>query len=318
MKIQPGVLPSVAIPPVAEFDARAVLAPAYAIALACWPKNERRRGHALVTWAAQGFALNESYIAKKLEQTIQQSIAEAATKQGISAEELIELPHAREIVGQARQLTNEVEATIRDQLFRPGGGWVSMANAAYQGGVGDAFHRATEHGDVAGRILLYCARLSRHHPDMTASYNRATHIIDNLHANGIKPTISHRDRNDAWLEWRGVSPIWAAIRLSCELMGSQLGEKHDGLTGQGLLRTLAWAQSLRVFGVTHAIQSGRPAHVERRQQDPRRRSDPKQPRYLLPEHEAVILRVGVPAQEPPLQPLTGIELEAAKSYNAPR
>ena len=104
MKIQPGVLPSVAIPPVAEFDARAVLAPAYTIALACWPKNERRRGHALVTWAAQGFALNKSYIAKKLEQTIQQSVAEAATKQGISAEELIELPHAREIVGQARQL----------------------------------------------------------------------------------------------------------------------------------------------------------------------------------------------------------------------
>jgi hypothetical protein len=317
VKFQAGAQHSIATPPVAEFDARAPLAPAFAIALACWPKNERQRGHALVTWAAQGFALNETYIADHLEQTIRSSVATAAMKSGVSAEELLKLPHAQAIVNQARQLTNEVEALLREQLFRPAGGWVSMANAAYQGGVDDAFQRASRSGGVAGRILLYCARLSRHHPELSASYNRAMHIIDYLHTKGLVFTISDRDRREAWAEWRGVSPLWAAIWLSSELAGKELGDMSDGLIGQGLLRTLGWAQWFRVFGVTHEVKSGRPPHLERRHRHSRRNRNAKPARYLLPDHEAVMLRVGVPAQEPPLLPLTGAELAAAQDYRAP-
>ena len=92
----------------------------------------------------------------------------------------------------------------------------------------------------------------------------------------------------------------------------------DGLTGQGLLRTLAWAQWFREFGVTHDILIGSAAAFGTAPTAlGRRRNDAKLPRYLLPEHEAVMLRVDVPAQEPPLQPLTGPELKAAEYYRAP-
>ena len=308
MKMQPGVSPSMASPPIAKFDPRSPFAQAFVVALACWPKNERRRGHALATWTAQINAVNEALIPGLTEQAIHKGASIAAVKLGISPEELLELPHVKEIVGQTRQLTNEVETMVRNQLFRPAGGWLSMANAAYQGGAGIEFERARKGGHLAGRVLLYCARLERHHQDIeTRGWNRAMHIIGGLHAVGIESTISDRDRKEAWAEWRGVSPLWAAMCLSLEMFGD------DGLTGPKLIQTLAWAQWFR-FGVTHASQSGRPQYLERRQRYSRKRNEPKEPRYLLPESEAVVLKVGVSAQEPPLKALTEPEISIARRF----
>jgi hypothetical protein len=296
MKVQPASRKSA---PVAEFDPDNVFALVHLLSVAAWPPDSRRRGEAMVTWAASINGINESVGFNKLsmEALITDSAAKAAAMMGLPPETLLALPHAREIVVAARALPGHVQDMVETQLFNPGGGWPTTANAAYQGRVGERYDAAGRAGIVAGYIILFCAQLREYHPQITAGYNRAFYMVERLKSLGVIPAGADRKRKEAWKEFRCVGHIWAAIILALEADRLAGAAADSFVSRPGLKRTLGWAQWFRDFATKNQAQGA---------QHP-----------LVRPHEAVELRVGVTAEKPPLQPLSGPALTAAREYKAP-
>lgn len=171
---------------VVTLDVESELAIIHLVALACWPRDQRKRGEALVTWAAQIMGLLQAggYTSEGIDSLLQKSAVEAAARMGITVETLLTLPHAREVVSQARTIPSMLQNLVMTNLFNPGGGWLTTGTAAMQGRVGHQFDAANRSGLVAGLVVLHCATISKHHPEMTASYNRAMHLVQTQHAKG--------------------------------------------------------------------------------------------------------------------------------------
>ena len=300
MKVQPGSMDSSFSAPVAEFDPDDVFAPAFLLALACWPSDSRGRGEALVTWAAQINAISEiiGFTETKMEALIETSAAEAAAAMGLTPETLLTLPHAREIAAAVRGIPTDMQRLVKTGLFDKGGGWLSMGSAAHQGRVGEKFAAASRGGMVAGYIILFCAQIKEHHRQITGGYNRAIYMVEKLHDLGLIPAGGDRQRKEAWIEWRGVGHVWAAILLARQAETSGGAATGGCIPGPDLRRTLRWAQWFREFAVTHRAVGARYP--------------------LVAPHEAVDLRTGVGALKPPLQPLRGPALRFATEYKAPR
>lgn len=286
-------------PPVVEINVNSQLAAIHLNALACWPRDRRRRGEALVIWAAQilgvleGSALGEA----GMERLIQTSATKAAAQMGITVENLLALPHSRDIVAQARAIPGELNRMVRTELFEPGGEWLAMSSAAMQGRVGEYFEDAQRNGIVAGLIVLYCAIIRKHHPEMTASYNRAMHIVQTLHASGKIAVGGDRERKQAWKECRGIGHVWAAI--CCGLVIDEQLQASGGFFVQpvAVRAIVGWAQWFRQFATTHmAVGAVNP---------------------LVPPHEAVVINTEPLMIEPPLTPLREDIRLAALGYRAP-
>lgn len=285
--------------PVAEIDVNSRLAVIHLTALACWPRDRRRRGEALVTWAAQILGLLEesAFTHAGMEQLIQTSATKAAAQMGITVENLLALPHARDVVAQARAIPEELNRMVVTELFNPGGGWLAVGAAAMQGNVQQRFEAAHRRGMLAGLIILYCATIRKHHPEMTASYNRAMHIVQTQHARGKIAVGGDRDRKQAWRECRGIGHLWAAV--CCGLFVDEQLQASGELFGHpaGIQAILSWAQWFRQFATTHmAVGAVSP---------------------LVPPHEAVMINPGAAVLEPPLTPLREELRLAALGYRAP-
>ena len=144
------------------------------IALACWPKNERRRGHALVTWAAQINAINEGMIpgpdrvgaidSGVFIPSLPSPGSWASRPRSCSGFHLFErwLKHKP-----ARSLTKLGQLSRSSYSAAEEVGYPSLM-PRIRAVSAMLFSRRSKSGDVAGRVLLYCARLNRHHPGMTA------------------------------------------------------------------------------------------------------------------------------------------------------
>jgi hypothetical protein len=282
-----------------KLDPEAPFAALHLFSLACWPKDHLSRGAAQVTWAAAINGINEAIglNADNMESLLQAGAAEAAAEMGLTAESLLTLPHAKETAERVRSMPGDFTKLVMRMLFEPGGGWLSIANTSYQGDVGKKQEAASKGGFVAGYVVLYCAILRHHHPQRTASYNRAQAIIEELCRRNVIHVGGDRSRKDAWKAWRGVGHIWAAILLALE-RDSRPGAPADSFNpGLGLRRTLAWAAWFREFATTHRAASSQ--------------------RRLVLDQEAIELVADVQPQQPPLEPLTGYALKAALDYRAP-
>jgi hypothetical protein len=286
--------------PIVDFDPDDTFAPCHFMAIACWPWESRRQGEALVTWAAamNGLAEFIGFNEPNMDAVVDTSLVKAAAQMGLSPESLRALPYAAEIAARARAIPAHFQNRVTAQLFNPGGGWMSMANAAYQGSVGARYEAASRAGALAGYIVLFCAQIREHHTQITASYNRALYIVEKLNRHGEIHVGSDRKRKEAWLEWRGVAHIWAAIIMALESDDLTGATGNSFSSGDGLKRTLGWAKWFRDFATTHQPSGA---------QHP-----------LVHPHEAVELRMDVIAEKPPLQPLSGRAVTAAREYKAPR
>lgn len=285
--------------PVVEIDFESPLSVIHLTALACWPRDRRRRGEALVTWAAQILGLLESSALGEagMENLIQTSATKAAAQMGITVENLLALPHARDVVAQARAIPEELNRMVVTELFNPGGGWLAVGAAAMQGNVQQRFEAAHRSGILAGLIILYCATIRKHHPEMTASYNRAMHIVQTQHARGKIAIGGDRERKKAWKESRGVGHVWAAI--CCGLVvDDQLQACGNFVVQPVAVRAIVgWAQWFREFATTHmAVGAVSP---------------------LVPPNEAVVINTEPLMIEPPLTPLREDIRLAALRYRAP-
>ena len=169
--------------PVVELDPSSEFALIQLFSVACWPRDKRRRGEALVTWAAQFLACLDigGIHATGMENLLRVSGEQAAKQLSVSLDELLSMPHAQDVAAQVRAFPTALNTMIMSQIFVPGDGWASMANAAYDGRVGERFGAANRCGAVAGLIILYCSIIQEFHPEMTASYNPAGHIVQYLH-----------------------------------------------------------------------------------------------------------------------------------------
>jgi len=172
-----------------------------------------------------------------------------------------------------------------------------MANAAFDGRVGERIGVANRGGAVAGLIILYCSIIQECHPEITASYNRAGHIVQYLHDQRRIVVGGDRERKKAWREWRGVGHIWAAL-LTGMIVNEEQPVGHPSRLGADPSTIMAWAQWFRHFATTHsAVGATSP---------------------LVPPHEAVVIQCGIDAVRPPLAPLREDIRRAAFGYRAPQ
>ena len=285
--------------PIVEFDVNSQLAVIHLTALACWPKDRRRRGEALVTWAAQILALFEGSPLSEagMEGLIQTSAARAAAQMGMTVDEFLTLPHAREVVAQARHIPGEFNRMVMTELFNPGGGWLAMGSAAMQGKVGQQIQAAYRNGLVAGLVILYCAIIRKHHPEITASYNRAMHIVQTLHTHKKIAVGGDRERKQAWKEYRGIGHVWAAMCYGL-IVDDELKASGDFFVHPAGVRSIVgWALWFHQFATTHmAVGATSP---------------------LVPPSEAVVINAELLPVEPPLTPLSEEMRFAARGYRAP-
>jgi len=251
-----------------------------------------------VTWAAQFLALLEigGFNDAGMEALLLTGAKQGATRLGISVEELLSMPHAQEIASRVRALPTVLNTMIMSQVFVPGGGWASLANAAYQGRVGDRINMAYRSGLVAGMIVYYCATIRQFHPEMTASYNRAGHIIQFLTKQRRIHIGGDRERKKAWIEWRGVAHVWAAVFAGLDADTHQPVGHQSGLSVDVPI-ILGWAEWFRRFATTHKAVGAM--------------------NTLVPPHEAVVIQCGIDMIPPPLTPLPEDVRQAAFGYRAP-
>gem|GEM_PF-3159601 len=252
-----------------------------------------------MTWAAQimGLLQASGLTAEGIDNLVQASAVTAAARMGITVETLLTLPHAREVVTQARSVPIMLQNLVMTELFNPGGGWLAIGTAAMHGRVGHQFEAANRSGLVAGLVILYCATIRKHHPEMTASYNRAMHLVQTLHAKGKIKVGGDRERKTAWKESRGVGHVWAA--LWCGLIADEELQTSGRIFTQpaGIELIIGWAKWFHQFATTYrAVGATGP---------------------LVPPHEAVTIGNDIPAVEPPLTPLANELRYVAQHYRAP-
>ncbi len=298
-----------AAPPTVELDAEWDFAFIPIVAAMTWPRCRRRQSEATATFAAQMTAFIEAISPADVEQGLPKTIARAAERLGVPKAEVLSMPHTRELVSEAMRRLPEFQAEFQgrvdQELFRRAGGLHSVASAPGSSVLSDEMRKAADGGAYAcGARLLLVARLARFHRDLSASLNRADAILDAVNASrGSAKLPQTRAIKNAWREWGGVAPLWAAF------IGARgdaaLGSTSPQETASRLFedvparwRMIGWAKWFRAFAVGH--------------------KPPGASRTILAEHEAVLITGSAPEVPPPLAPLTSDLLEAAHAYKAPK
>jgi hypothetical protein len=112
-----------------------------------------------------------------------------------------------------------------------------------------------------------------------------------------------RTVKNAWKEWGGVAPLWAAFAATLEdaihnSVGPQEWALRMRIDKPMRRRLIGWAKWFRRFAVSHVPMGAK--------------------RTLLAEQEAVLITGVVPEMEPPLTPLSSDQYRAAAAYRAPQ
>jgi len=307
--IGPPPQAAAAAPPTAELDADWDFAAVPIVAAMTWPRSARRQSEATATFAAQMMGFVDAVFPEVLARGLPAGIEGAAKRLGVTPGEVLSMPHVRELVAEAFRVWPDMQAEFRSriehELFRPAGGFQTVAAAPGAAVLTDEIRKAAGGGAFAcGLLLLVVARMAAFHPSVPASLNRAHAVLEAWRA--AHPHFSlpaDRTIKEAWKEWGGVAPLWAALAGTIEV-AAQGAPNPEEAAYQAFERAdmrrqmIGWAKWFRRFAVSHT---------------PKGASKP-----LLIEREAVLITGGVPEKEPPIGPLPPALLQAAAAYRAPK
>jgi hypothetical protein len=149
---------------------------------------------------------------------------------------------------------------------------------------------------AAGRVLLFVARMNKHHPGTPASIARAIAALK-VWAEPSGDIPSARALTQMWQQHGGVAPLYGAVQIGIDAWGIESDEHCFGFTAAGGVRQiLAWAAWLRDFATTHVPHGGS--------------------RPLLEAGRAIVLPPEIAPQEPSLPPLPAALRQAAREYQS--
>lgn len=278
----PGLLVRPGKPTVVEFDPGDEFADLMLTAVMTWPDNQERRDQFLATAAARAMEIREEPLSPSNERKLRDSLASALPQGG----GLIRLP------------VEPWPGRIAESIYAPAGGRKRLTESPEWSKLRDDVLNAPGHSDdaIAGIMLCIIATLQRCHPEIRASLNVATAVMEQLAGRfPAKPPASERFLKELWQRRRGYAPIWAAFILETSTNEHKHSRFPIPLTDFGFReRLIATAGWFRRFAIEF---KPRGAAGE-----------------LLPGGEGLDFRVGVPDQEPALPPLADELLAAARNY----
>lgn len=211
MWIEPPAGGGNAAPPTVELDPEWDFAFVPLVAAMTWPRNARRQSEATATIAAQTIGFVDDASPEAAAQGLSESVARAAKRLGVPPAEVLSMPHTRALVAEAMRLWPEFQAEFRgrldQELFRPAGGFHTVASAPGSAALIEQIRKASDGGAFAcGLRLVMVARLEAFHPDLSASLNRADAILETLRKHWVAAKLpADRTIKKAWKEW-GASP----------------------------------------------------------------------------------------------------------------
>ena len=229
------------------------------------------------------------------------TIAEVAARMGVTEEYVLSMPQARVVAEAIERDMKNARATIETELLQPAGGFQSLADAPGSMLLRQEANNALTGGARnAGWALLLVATMREHHPEFAPSLNRAFAVMEATCGSRNWPSVTDRTQKAQWGEWRGIAPLSAAI-WSWQFGVTRKDQLEERLfsafeTREGVKKVLQYAKWFRQFGTTFGARNG------------------KAP--LLPESEAVVYQVDLPALRPVLPALVPAEMEAATRYRA--
>jgi hypothetical protein len=274
--------------------------------LMVWPKSERRQAEATATWAAQMLAFRKAWPEVILQDGMELGITAAAKHMGVTPAEVLSMPHARDLsarlVPVARGLAQGLATRVETELFEPAGGLQRVAAAPGADALAADIKRALERGALASGVLLATiASIHQHNPSLTASLNRGVAVLEILNKR-LRSAVSfprERAMKHAWVEWRGVAPLWAAAWL--DAADGRFAASPPLATMEGQFadparrrRILSWAGWFRDFATTHVAPNA------------------SRPEPLIPAVEAVAIETSAEPAVPPVGPIPADVLSAAR------
>ncbi|WP_428489114.1 hypothetical protein [Rhodopila sp.] len=254
------------------------------LALMAWPKSSRCQRQVLATFAADMVGSMEEN-APLISRFGQQAAFSAfVSRVGIDHDHLPFMPSTTAQIAAIIDRPHEVARAVHRDMWVPGGGYKSVADAPGTAAVVQEFSRASGGGAMhTGFLLLLVAVIRASYPSLDPSLGRAMAMLQEEGSKVGGSTVpTHRTLKEWWKEWRGISPVWAAFVLQCQLSGvpPQAAAWEAMFDQNRRFQVMGWAQWFRTFGTTFTPKHG---------------SEP-----LIPGGEAVELRFDMPEQEPPL------------------
>ena len=273
--------------PAVEIDLESPYAGWPLMAVMHWPDDPLARDNFLATFAAAAM----------------QNIQDKLPKDGM----LLMLPDiaTQGAVAKAEASLISVEAAfstitgeINRRLFRPSGGYGRVAAAGGREAIlKEAEQQGWTFGGSCGVVLTYIVRLATHHPDITASVNRATHILVKRAKKEGRRIPAERNRKTMWTRWGGVSPLWAVFAFCDAAKGRGAHYPAYCYVPEFRHEMISVSLWLADFAVQFKPIGARAP--------------------LLSENKAIRLNCKLHALKPEIPPLTDEELAWARAYRAP-
>jgi hypothetical protein len=285
-------------PPIAEIRCEADFSWAAVLALMAWPKSVREQGHALATYAGDLLGAIEHAAPHVMRVGPERAASEFATVNGIRAEYLPFMPATAAHIDQVMTRPAETARAVVEQMFRPAGGFKGVADAPGTSAILKHFTRASREATAVGALLMLVALFDAAYPEIEPSLGKAhaAFLASQYRLPGFVQ-VDVRTLKRWWKEWRGISPIWAALVLHCKIaeIPDQAAAWEAIFDPDRRRQILGWAKWFREFAITF------------------RSSGAQEP--LVAMHEVVELYFDVELEKPPLSELAldSVSLNAAKS-----
>jgi len=187
------------------------------------------------------------------------------------------------------------KALLEEDLIGRTGGWIYPELPAWSD-ERDRIGRELRKAMVVGHLLCLIRTIQSHHPDLRPSLNVAAWILDRLQDRKVHEAPANPKAQ--WAERKSVAPLCTAYLLA------RAEARHDGkdpwhhlAEAATVAKLLGQAQWLRRWASGHLVPGSRGV--------------------LLPDTEAAEYVTDLPEIEPRFGPLSPIELEVARSYQAP-
>ena len=150
---------------------------------------------------------------------------------------------------------------------------------------------------LAGQVLLLIACMEEHHKDLPPSINRAMAVLESRYAETLSVSgVKERTLGDTWREHRRIAHLWAAIELHQAIVqGWDLKPAAAFMDPAHRYVVLGAAGWFREFATTYRPKRAR--------------------EELVPEMEAIEIKVGIDATKPTLPALPDKMLDVARSYS---
>ena len=228
-----------------------------------------------------------SYIDKVAEALPEDILPNASSFERFMA--LCRIPEYREGL---RQTCFKYTESVCDELLDPSGGFSAAAAGPEYGKMMSEIEDACQsYPMLAGLVVALAARLAHNHADLTVSLNRVCFVLDSL--KDVKASTT--TIKASWPKWRGVAPLWAGAIAENGYQPLDLQTLLDiHMDRERRTRMIGYSRWFAGFAASPRAEGG--------------------PEPLVPPVEVVRFETPIEKQEPPLPPLEGAALDAAKTY----